>query len=92
MLAALRFGTLAIPFTPLCLCLSEETLKTVGPFYLLLMPGEVKDPHTGGKCVICRGLQNSEINHSRVSSKMECLAYTYLRPEDTKLIIVEPLA
>ena len=30
----LRFGTLAIPFTPLCQCLSEETLKAVGPFYL----------------------------------------------------------
>ena len=27
------FGTLAIPFTPLCQCLSEETLKAVGPFY-----------------------------------------------------------
>ena len=27
----LRFGTLAIPFTPLCQCLSEETLKAVGP-------------------------------------------------------------
>ena len=24
----LRFGTLAIPFTPLCKCLSEETLKS----------------------------------------------------------------
>ena len=39
-----RFGTLAIPFTPLCQCLSEETLKAVGPFYLVPMPGEVKDP------------------------------------------------
>ena len=39
----LRFGTLAIPFTPLCQCLSEETLKA-GPFYLVSMPGEVKDP------------------------------------------------
>ena len=28
----LRFGTLAIPFTPLCQCLSLETLKAVGPF------------------------------------------------------------
>ena len=28
-------GTLAIPFTPLCQCLSEETLKAVGPFYLV---------------------------------------------------------
>ena len=40
----LRFGTLAIPFTPLCQCLSEETLKAVGPFYLVSIPGEVKDP------------------------------------------------
>ena len=39
-----RFGTLAIPFTPLCQCLWEETLKAVGPFYLVSMPGEVKDP------------------------------------------------
>ena len=47
-----RFGTLAIPFTPRCQCLSEETLKSVGPFYLVSMPGEVKystSPHW--KCV-----------------------------------------
>ena len=30
-----RFGTLAIPFTPLCQCLSDDTLKAVGPFYLI---------------------------------------------------------
>ena len=41
-----RFGTFAIPFTPLCQCLSEETLKTVGPYYLVSMPGEVKDPNS----------------------------------------------
>ena len=28
----------------LCQCLSEETLKAVGPFYLVSMPGEVKYP------------------------------------------------
>ena len=39
-----RFGTLAIPFTLLCQCLSDETIKAVGPFYLVSMPGEVKDP------------------------------------------------
>ena len=38
------FGTLAIPFSPLCHCLSDETVKAVGPFYLVSMPGEVKDP------------------------------------------------
>ena len=31
----------------ICLCLSEETLKAGGPFYLVSMPGEVKD-HTQG--------------------------------------------
>ena len=31
----------------LSLCLSEETLKAVGPFYLVSMPGEVKDPTQG---------------------------------------------
>ena len=39
----IRFESLVIPFTPLCQCLSEETLKAVGPFYLVSMPGEVKD-------------------------------------------------
>ena len=29
------------------LCLSEETLKAVGPFYLVAMPWEVKDPTQG---------------------------------------------
>ena len=31
----------------ICLCLSEETLKAVGHFYLVSMPGEVKDPTQG---------------------------------------------
>ena len=26
------------------LCLSDDTLKAVGPFYLVSMPGEVKEP------------------------------------------------
>ena len=29
--------------------LSEETLKAVGPFYLVSMPGEVKDPIQGNR-------------------------------------------
>ena len=40
----LRFGILAIPFTPLCQCHSEETPKAVGTFSLVSMTGEVKDP------------------------------------------------
>ena len=43
----IRFGTLAVPFSQLCQCLSEETLKAVGPFYLVSMPGEVKDSTQG---------------------------------------------
>ena len=39
---AVVFKTWAISFTPLCLCFSEETLKAVGPFYIVSMPGEVK--------------------------------------------------
>ena len=29
------------------LCLSEETLKPGGPFYLVSVPGDVKDPTQG---------------------------------------------
>ena len=29
---------------PACQCLSDETVKAVGPFYLVSMQGEVKDP------------------------------------------------
>ena len=32
-----------------------------------------KRSHTGGKCVICLGLHNSEINHSCVSPRKGCL-------------------
>ena len=31
----------------ICLCLSEEILTAGGPFYLVSMPGEVKDPTQG---------------------------------------------
>ena len=48
-----RLETLAISFTPLCQCLSEETLKAVGHFYLVSMPGEVKYPISlHWKCVL----------------------------------------
>ena len=32
------------------LCLSDETVKAVGPFYLVSMPGEVKYPTQGVMC------------------------------------------
>ena len=54
-----RFGTLSIPFTPLCQCLSEESLKAIDPFYLVSMPGEVKDPTVRTGMCNCRGLHHS---------------------------------
>ena len=42
-----RFATLAISFTTFCQCFSEETLKAVGPFYLVSMPCGVKHPAQG---------------------------------------------
>ena len=40
-------------YSPHFACLSEETLKTIGPFYLVSMPEEVKDPTQGnGKNVM----------------------------------------
>ena len=55
----IRFRTLAIPFTPLCQCLSEKTLKAC-PFYLVSMPGEVKYPTSPhwNTCATCRGLHH----------------------------------
>ena len=42
-----RFESYAISSPHICLCLSEETLKAGGPFCLVSMPGEVKDPTQG---------------------------------------------
>ena len=42
-------------FTPHCLFLSHDSLYTVGPFYLVTMPGGSKISHTGGTCITCRG-------------------------------------
>ena len=42
-------------------CLSEEILKAVGPFYLVSMPGEVKDPTQGvNRQIPCRGVHTSQ--------------------------------
>ena len=43
--AASKLRQFCSPHT--CLCLSEETLKAGGPFYLVSMPGEVKNPTQG---------------------------------------------
>ena len=45
----IRCKNLALNISRDCvsLCLSEDTLKAIGPFYLVSMPGEVKDPTQG---------------------------------------------
>ena len=45
MLGSLKLRQFRSPL--ICLCLSEETLKAGGPFCLVSMPGEVKDPTQG---------------------------------------------
>ena len=61
-----KFGNFLYPTLPV---LSEETLKAVGPFYLVSMPGEVKDPTSPHwKCVTCRGLVDSTTHSYHTSS------------------------
>ena len=42
-----------------CLCLSEDTVKVVGSFYLVSVSGEVKDPMQVNEKKTCDGLTNS---------------------------------
>ena len=42
-----RCKNLALNMDCVYLCLSGNTLKAVGPFYIVYMPGEVKYPHRG---------------------------------------------
>ena len=61
-----RLENLAISFTPLCQCLSEDTLKAAGPFYLVSMPGEVQNPTSlHWKCVICREIHHPLLETTR---------------------------
>ena len=48
------FGTLAIPFTPFCQCLSDETVKEVGPFYPELYNFEFLEIHAHSVVVIAK--------------------------------------
>ena len=61
------------------LCISGETLKAVGPFYMVSMPREVKYPTQGGMCrpnLSLTPLSNLEkdnsLNFSCVSPRVGC--------------------
>ena len=65
-----------------CPCIAHVLRMThyaIGPFYLVSMLGEVKDPTCKCKCVTrvsCTPLEkNNSLNHSCVSPRMGCLAY-----------------
>ena len=57
-----------------CLCLSEETLKVGGPFYLV--PGEVKDPTHGENIYPLADSLILEKDNSSVSQRLGCLEET----------------
>ena len=64
----------------LSLCLLEKTLKAIGPFYLVPMPGEVKYPtsigvranmHLGGQTEFCpNGGNNLFVTRPRQGEKI----------------------
>ena len=61
-----NFKTLAILFNTPSLCLSEDTLKAVGPSCPVSMQGEIKDPmqRNGKKNCCAREEKVDEINQS----------------------------
>ena len=63
-----HFETLAISFAPLCPCLSKETLKAFNPFYLMSMPGKVKDPTQGNGKKTCHGDMDQELVSRSINS------------------------
>ena len=67
-------GRVRIHFTPLCQCISEETLKAIGPFYLVSMARGSKISHQSS-------LERVTITHSklcppevRLCSRKRCFA------------------
>ena len=64
----------------ICLCLLEDTLKADGSFYLVSMPGQLKNT-TRGKCVTCSGLTNSREGQLLHLPKFGLFGGNYLIPE-----------
>ena len=62
--AVSTFGQFCLPIFA---CLSGETLKAVGPFFMVSTPREVKYPNHRSKCVTCRGRRSSSYILSKYS-------------------------
>ena len=60
--AVSKLGQFRLP--PLCPCLSEETVKAVGPFYLVSYARGSKRSHAGKWKKTCDGLTHSREGHS----------------------------
>ena len=60
------------------MCLSEEAVKSVDPFYLVSMPGEVRH-HAGGKCEMCN--LPREVKYLMRRGNCEILIKYYSLPE-----------
>ena len=70
----LRFGTLAIPFTPPCQCLSEEKLKAVGPFYLdgVYARGSKRSHQSALECVTVMDSPPPECDYAAENTALHC--------------------
>ena len=77
LLAPLRnFGNSVYQTLPVSFGGETKTSKSRQFLLFGVYAKESKIPHTWGKCVTCRGLQNSEINLSCVSPRTDCLENT----------------
>ena len=68
LLFAFRNGTVFLHLH--CLCLSADTLRYVGPFYLS------KRYHPGGKCVTCHGITQLVMYISKTHWQQQNMSYT----------------
>ena len=70
-----NLGNFLYPTLPHWQCLSDERLKAVGPFYLVSMPGKVKDITQGVNVSLSPHSsleKDNYLNHSCVSPGMDC--------------------
>ena len=70
----IRYKNMALTIRDcLYLCILEETLKAVGPFYMASMPGEVKYPTQGvNRQIPCPGLHILPYREGHISQPLLC--------------------
>ena len=78
LLASLRFDNIYRLPDFANLCLSEETLKAVGPFYLVSLPGELK---------VKRSLSSHSIGRKRKVLVTSCVNVIRIQSEEVDCLI-----